>query len=56
MRALVVAAKKSKTAGGKIVVTGLQPIVREVFEISRFDALFPVFDSVEAAQTALAAG
>ena len=32
LRALVVAAKKSKAAGGKIVVSGLRPLVREVFD------------------------
>ncbi len=56
LRALVVAAKKSKSGGGKIVVSGLRPLVREVFEISRFDALFPLYDSVEAARNALSAG
>jgi anti-sigma B factor antagonist len=56
LRALVVAAKKSKTANGKIVVSGLQPLVREVFEISRFDALFPLYDSVDEARGALRAG
>jgi anti-anti-sigma factor len=56
LRALVVAAKKSATAKGKIVVSGLRPLVREVFEISRFDALFAVFDSVDDARTALVAG
>jgi anti-sigma B factor antagonist len=55
LRALVVAAKKSKAGGGKIVVSGLRPVVREVFEISRFDALFPLFDSVDAARGALGA-
>ena len=56
LRALVVAAKKSKTARGQIVISGLQPLVREVFEISRFDALFTLFDSVEAARRELGAG
>jgi anti-sigma B factor antagonist len=56
LRALVVAAKKSKAANGKIVVSGLRPLVREVFEISRFDALFPLYESVAAARDALEAG
>jgi anti-sigma B factor antagonist len=55
LRALVVAAKKSKAGSGKIVVSGLRPVVREVFEISRFDALFPLYDSVDAARDALGA-
>jgi anti-anti-sigma factor len=49
LHALVVAAKKTKSANGMVVVSGLQPLVREVFEISRFDALFPLYDSVAAA-------
>ncbi len=53
LRAFVVAAKKSKAAGGTLVVSGLQPVVREVFEISRFDALFPLFETVEGARAAL---
>jgi anti-sigma B factor antagonist len=55
LRALVVAAKKSKGAGGKIVVSGLRPLVREVFEISRFDALFDLYENVGDAQGALRA-
>jgi anti-anti-sigma factor len=53
LRALVVAGKKSKAGNGKVVVCGLQPLVREVFEISRFDALFPLFDTVADARSAL---
>ena len=54
LRGLVVAAKRSKEAGGTIVVAGLQPLVREIFAISRFDALFGVFASVDEALAALA--
>ncbi len=53
LRALVVAAKKSKPAGGTIAVSGLRPLVREVFKITRFDSLFPTFDTVDAARAAL---
>jgi anti-sigma B factor antagonist len=56
LRALVVAAKKSKAAGGKIVISGLRPLVREVFEISRFDALFPVYAGIDDARGALGGG
>jgi anti-anti-sigma factor len=50
LRVFVAAARES---GGKLVVCGLQPIVREVFEISRFDALFPIFATLEAVHAAL---
>jgi len=55
LRALVVATKKSRAANGKLVVAALRPLVREVFLISRFDALLPMHDSVAAAQEALGA-
>jgi len=34
---------------GCIVVAALTPLVKEVFEISRFNLVFDLFDSVEAA-------
>ncbi|HUS24687.1 MAG TPA: STAS domain-containing protein [Candidatus Binatia bacterium] len=49
LRVLMLAARQAKEQGGHIVVAALQPLVREVFEITRFDAVFPVFDSVPAA-------
>ena len=55
LRELVVASKKSTAAGGTIVITGLQPLVREVFTISRFDLLFPLYDTTRDALTALGA-
>ena len=55
LRELVVASKKSKAAGGTIVITGLQPLVREVFTISRFDLLFPLYDTTRDALVVLGA-
>jgi anti-sigma B factor antagonist/stage II sporulation protein AA (anti-sigma F factor antagonist) len=49
LRVLMVAAKQVKSQNGCIVVAGLTPLVKEVFEISRFNLVFDVFDSVEAA-------
>ena len=49
LRALVVAAKRVKAANGKIAICCLRPVVREVFLISRFDALFPLYGSVDEA-------
>jgi anti-anti-sigma factor len=54
LRGLVVAAKRSHAAAGTIVVAALQPLVREIFAISRFDTLFRLFDTVDEARTALA--
>jgi anti-anti-sigma factor len=55
LRALVVASKKSRAANGRLAVANLQPIVREVFRISRFDAILALYDSVDAAVAALRA-
>ena len=53
LRVLMLAAKQAEAQSGRIAIAGLTPMVREVFEISRFDLLFRIFDSVE---QALAAG
>jgi anti-anti-sigma factor len=55
LRALVAASKQAKAAGRQIVIAGLQPLVREVFRISGFDRLIPVYADLEAAHAALAA-
>jgi len=53
LRALVLAAKKSRSGGGAVAVAALRPIVREVFVISRFDAILPMYDDVASAVAAL---
>lgn len=49
LRVLMVAAKQVKKQNGCIAVAALTPLVKEVFEISRFNLVFDLFDSVEAA-------
>lgn len=49
LRSLMVAAKKSRAGGGKIAVAALTPVVREIFEISRFNFVIPVFADLRAA-------
>lgn len=46
LRALMVAAKACKHADGKLVVAALQPVVLEVFQISKFDKIIPIFDTL----------
>jgi len=46
LRVLMVAAKQSKTDDGKIVVAAMQPDMKEIFEISRFNFVYEAFDSV----------
>jgi anti-sigma B factor antagonist len=49
LRVLMLAAKKAREQEGSIVVAGLQPVVREIFEISRFNLVFQCFGSVREA-------
>lgn len=55
LRALMVAIKQVKAQGGRMVLAALQPLVLEVFTISRFDMLFEIFPDRAAAVTAVAA-
>ncbi len=43
LRVLMLASKQAKAQGGALAVCGLQPVVREIFEISRFNLVLPVF-------------
>ncbi len=43
LRALMVAAKQTKASGGKLAVAALQPVVKEIFEISRFNFVVKIF-------------
>lgn len=49
LRALMIAAKQAKAKNMAIAVAGLSPSVNEVFEISRFNFVVRIFDSVTAA-------
>ena len=53
LRVLMLAAKEAKTAGSKIAVAALQPLVNEIFEISRFNKVLPCHKSVDEAIAAL---
>ena len=44
LRVIVVAARKCKEENSEIVICGLQESLREIFQISRFDTIFNVFD------------
>src|SRR5215813_554936 len=49
LRVLMLAAKKAREQEGTIVVAALQPVVREIFEISRFNLVFQCFGTVREA-------
>jgi anti-anti-sigma factor len=46
LRVLMLASRQARTQGGNILVAALQPLVREIFEISKFTLVFPCFPSV----------
>jgi len=46
LRVLMLASRQIRTQGGTILVAALQPLVREIFEISKFTLVFPCFASV----------
>lgn len=46
LRVLMLAAKQAKAQGGRIVIADLQPVVREIFEISRFTMVFEVLPNL----------
>jgi len=49
LRVLMLAAKQVKKQGGTLVVASLDTVVREIFEISRFNLVFQCFASVREA-------
>ena len=53
LRVLLMAAKKSKSAGNKLALCGLTPEVRMVFEISGFLALFLIYPTPDEAVAAV---
>jgi len=49
LRVLLKAAKQAQTAKQKLILAGLQPAVKQVFDISGFSTLFAAFPSRDAA-------
>lgn len=54
LRVLLLAAKQVKEQKGQLVLAALSPDVSEVFQISRFNLVLRVLDSVDAAVAAVA--
>jgi anti-anti-sigma factor len=53
LRVLMLAAKEARASGGKIAVAALQPLVNEIFQISRFDKVLPCHVGVNEAVAAV---
>jgi anti-anti-sigma factor len=49
LRSILALAKRLKTNGGSLRLAALQDGVKEVFDISGFSSIIPVFDTVEGA-------
>jgi anti-anti-sigma factor len=49
LRSLMIVFKASKAAGKQFAITALQPLLLEIFTISRFHLVFPLFDTTRAA-------
>ena len=54
LRALMIAARQTKATQGKIAIISMQPLVREVFGIARFDLVIPCFNDLACAIEGLA--
>ena len=54
LRVLLIAAKRSKASGGKVVLSGMRPEIREVFDISGFSAIFQILPGRDEAIAAFA--
>lgn len=55
LRVLMIAAKQTRAHGARIAVAALQPVVAEIFTISRFDSVLELFPSVRDALEKLSA-
>ena len=53
LRVLMLAAKAARARNARIAAVALQPIVAEIFAISRFDSVFEMFASVHDALAAM---
>jgi anti-anti-sigma factor len=55
LRVLMLAAKQARSQGGAISVAALQPVVKEIFEISKFNLVIPCYPGVRDALAAYGA-
>jgi anti-sigma B factor antagonist/stage II sporulation protein AA (anti-sigma F factor antagonist) len=55
LRVLMIAAKHMRANGARIAIAALQPVVLEIFAISRFDRVLEVFSSLRGALESVSA-
>jgi stage II sporulation protein AA (anti-sigma F factor antagonist) len=49
LRSILATTKKLKEKGGKLLLCALKDVVKEVFEISGFSSIIPIYGSIESA-------
>jgi anti-anti-sigma factor len=49
LRCLMLAAKEASARKGRVMVASMQPVVAEIFQISRFNLIFEVFPTLREA-------
>jgi anti-anti-sigma factor len=49
LRLLMLAGKQAKSQGGRVMIAAMQPLVAEIFHISRFTMLFEIYPGVREA-------
>ena len=54
LRSVMIASKAGKSNGVTVGISAMRPVVREIFAISRFDLVFPCFESTRDAIAKLA--
>ncbi len=47
LRVILMAVKELRSKKGKVVLCGLTPYVKEIFDVSNFSSIIPITDSVE---------
>jgi len=55
LRAVMIAAKQCQASNGCLSVAGLTPVVKEIFEISRFNLIMDIFENVRSAIASMSA-
>ena len=55
LRCFMLAAKQTKARNGRIMIASMQPVVAEIFKISRFNLVFEIFPAVREALASVSA-
>jgi anti-anti-sigma factor len=56
LRCFMLAAREARARKGRILVAAMQPVVAEIFQISRFDRVFEVFPTLRDALASVSPG